>query len=89
MQEWALDWDDPEDQHRHVSHLLALHPGNQITRRGTPELWEAAKRSLELRGDGGTGWSMAWKINFWARFEDGDHALKMIGNMLNSASTAT
>ncbi len=82
LQEWALDWDDPDDEHRHVSHLLALHPGNQITRRGTPELWEAAKRSLELRGDGGTGWSMAWKVNFWARFEDGDHALKMIGNML-------
>ncbi len=82
MQEWALDWDDPEDQHRHVSHLLGLHSGNQITRRGTPDLWEAAKRSLELRGDGGTGWSMAWKVNFWARFEDGDHALKMIGNML-------
>ena len=82
LQEWVLDWDDPEDQHRHVSHLLGLHSGNQITRRGTPDLWEAAKRSLELRGDGGTGWSMAWKVNFWARFEDGDHALKMIGNML-------
>ena len=82
LQEWALDWDDPDDEHRHVSHLLALHPSNQITRRGTPELWEAAKRSLDLRGDGGTGWSMAWKVNFWARFENGDHALKMIGNML-------
>ena len=82
LQEWWQDWDDPDDHHRHISHLLGLHPGRQITRRGTPELFAAAKRSLELRGDGGTGWSMAWKICFWARFEDGDHALRMIRNML-------
>ena len=82
LQEWWQDWDDPDDHHRHTSHLLGLHPGRQITRRGTPELFAAAKRSLELRGDGGTGWSMAWKICFWARFEDGDHALRMIRNML-------
>ena len=74
LMEWSRDWDDPEDKHRHVSHLFGLHPGRQITRE-TPELFAAARRSLELRGDGGTGWSMAWKINFWARLGDGDHAL--------------
>ena len=83
LQEWWQDWDDPTDQHRHVSHLFGLHPGRQITKQGTPALFNAAMRSLELRGDGGTGWSMAWKINFWARFQDGDHALKMLGVMLN------
>lgn len=83
LQEWFADWDDPKDEHRHVSHLFGLHPGRQITQQGTPELFKAAMRSLELRGDGGTGWSMAWKINFWARFGDGDHALKMLGVMLN------
>ena len=83
LQEWSVDWDDPNDQHRHVSHLFGLHPGRQITKEGTPPLFNAAMRSLQLRGDGGTGWSMAWKINFWARFRDGDHALKMLGVMLN------
>lgn len=82
LQEWWQDWDDPDDHHRHTSHLFGLHPGRQITRAGTPELFAAAQRSLELRGDGGTGWSMAWKVNFWARFGDGDHALRMIRNML-------
>jgi alpha-L-fucosidase 2 len=82
LQEWYLDWDDPEDHHRHVSHLFGLHPGRQITPWATPDLFAAAQRSLELRGDGGTGWSMAWKINFWARLLDGDHAYRMIGNML-------
>lgn len=83
LQEWSVDWDDPNDQHRHVSHLFGLHPGRQITKEGTPALFNAAMRSLELRGDGGTGWSMAWKINFWARFHNGDHALKMLEVMLN------
>jgi alpha-L-fucosidase 2 len=82
LMEWNGDWDDPEDHHRHLSHLFGLHPGRQITRRETPELFAAARRSLELRGDGGTGWSMAWKINFWARLGDGDHALVMLSNML-------
>lgn len=82
LQEWSHDWDDPTDQHRHVSHLIGLHPGRQITPEATPDLFAAARRSLELRGDGGTGWSMAWKINFWARFRDGDHALKMVHTML-------
>ena len=83
LQEWFLDWDDPDDKHRHVSHLFGLHPGRQITPEATPALFAAAQKSLELRGDGGTGWSMAWKINFWARFGDGDHAYKMLGTMLN------
>ncbi|HEX6273779.1 MAG TPA: hypothetical protein VFZ53_12105, partial [Polyangiaceae bacterium] len=87
LMEWSRDWDDPEDKHRHVSHLFGLHPGRQITQ-ATPELFAAARRSLELRGDGGTGWSMAWKVNFWARLLDGDHALLMLGNMLELADDA-
>ncbi len=82
LQEWLGDKDDPRNRHRHVSHLFGLHPGAEITRRGTPELFAAARKSLEFRGDGGTGWSMAWKVNFWARFEDGDHAYRMLGNLL-------
>jgi alpha-L-fucosidase 2 len=83
LQEWFQDWDDPDDHHRHSSHMFGLHPGRQITRRGTPDLFAAARRSLEMRGDAGTGWSMAWKICFWARFEDGDHAYRMLRTMLN------
>ena len=83
LQEWSQDWDDPTDQHRHTSHLFGLHPGRQITQHGTPELFQAARRSLELRGDGGTGWAMAWKINFWARFKEGDRAYALLKNMLN------
>ncbi|MHC4174323.1 MAG: glycoside hydrolase family 95 protein [Planctomycetota bacterium] len=82
LQEWLEDKDNPENQHRHVSHLFGLHPGKEITRRGTPEVFAAARKSLEFRGDGGTGWSMAWKVNFWARFEDGDHAYKMLSSLL-------
>jgi alpha-L-fucosidase 2 len=82
LQEWLEDKDDPKNQHRHVSHLFGLHPGREITRWGTPSLFAAAKKSLEFRGDGGTGWSMAWKVNFWARFEDGDHAYKMLSSLL-------
>lgn len=85
LQEWLEDWDDPEDHHRHISHLYGLYPSNQITRRETPELFEAARQSLELRGDGGTGWSLAWKINLWARFEDGDRAYQLISNLLTPA----
>ncbi len=87
LQEWFQDWDDPEDTHRHASHLFGLHPGRQITSRGTPDLFAAARRSLEMRGDEGTGWSMAWKINFWARFQDGDHAYRLLGNMLRLVET--
>jgi alpha-L-fucosidase 2 len=82
LQEWLEDRDDPEDQHRHVSHLWGLHPGSEITREGTPDLFAAAQRSLELRGDGGTGWSKAWKINFWARLQDGDHAYTLINSLI-------
>src|SRR5690606_29902641 len=62
LQEWFADWDDPNDHHRHVSHLFGLHPGRQITKHTTPALFDAAMHSLILRGDEGTGWSMAWKI---------------------------
>ena len=81
LQEWETDRDDPKDQHRHASHLFALHPGRQITP-ATPEFFQAAKVSLNARGDGGTGWSRAWKINFWARFHDGNHAYLMLRNLL-------
>ena len=87
LQEWESDRDDPNDTHRHASHLFALHPGRQITATGTPELFAAAKVSLKARGDGGTGWSRAWKINFWARFLDGDHSYLMLRNLLTYANT--
>ncbi|MBO9154866.1 glycoside hydrolase N-terminal domain-containing protein [Chitinophaga sp. GCM10012297] len=82
LQEWYLDWDDPKDKHRHLSHLYGVFPGNAITPRRQPELAAAAKQSLLLRGDGGTGWSKAWKINWWARLEDGDHAYTMLNKQL-------
>jgi alpha-L-fucosidase 2 len=78
LQEWLEDRDDPNEHHRHVSHLWGLHPGAEITPHKTPELAAAAKQSLLFRGDGGTGWSKAWKINFWARLLDGNHAQKML-----------
>jgi alpha-L-fucosidase 2 len=77
LQEWLEDRDDPQETHRHCSHLWALYPGSEITPRA-PELFAAAKQSLIYRGDGGTGWSKAWKINFWARLLDGDHAHRML-----------
>lgn len=80
LQEWETDRDDPNDKHRHVSHLFALHPGRQISVTKTPELAQAARVSLNARGDESTGWSMAWKINFWARLQDGDHAYKILRN---------
>ncbi len=86
LQEWQEDFADADPAHRHVSHLFALHPGAQITVRGTPALAAAAKRTLELRGDGGTGWSKAWKVNFWARLEDGDHAHKMLNELLSKST---
>ena len=87
LQEWLEDKDDPKSDHRHVSHLWGLHPGREITRNGTPELYAAARKSLEYRGDGGTGWSMGWKINFWSRLHDGDHALFMLSNQLTPEKT--
>ncbi|UED87602.1 glycoside hydrolase family 95 protein [Streptomyces profundus] len=82
IQEWMEDWIEPERTHRHVSHLYGLHPSNQITREGTPELFEAARRTLEIRGDDGTGWSLAWKINFWARLEDGNRAHDLVDYLI-------
>jgi alpha-L-fucosidase 2 len=82
LQEWLEDYDEVDPHHRHVSHLYALHPGEQITPLGTPELAAAAQQTLERRGDGGTGWSMAWKIAFQARLGDGDHAHTMLRRFL-------
>ncbi|MDR1496792.1 MAG: glycoside hydrolase family 95 protein [Puniceicoccales bacterium] len=86
LQEWYKDFDDTDPRHRHVSHLIALHPGRQISPLLSPELANACRKTLELRGDGGTGWSLAWKINFWARLLDGDHAHKLLRNLLRPAS---
>ena len=82
LQEWEEDVDDAANKHRHVSHLFGLHPGVEITPYGTPELFAAARKSLEMRGDGATGWSMGWKVNFWARLLDGDHAFKILAGLL-------
>ncbi|MFC1552312.1 glycoside hydrolase N-terminal domain-containing protein [Candidatus Latescibacterota bacterium] len=82
LQEWLEDKDDPENKHRHVSHLWGLHPGNEINPRLTPELADACRVTLSHRGDGGTGWSKAWKINFWVRLLDGDHSFKMLREAL-------
>ena len=83
LQEWMFDWDNPADQHRHVSHLWGLYPGNLISPFRTPELFDAARTSLIARGDPSTGWSMAWKVCYWARLLDGDHAYKLITDQLS------
>jgi len=83
LQEWIEDWDDPDDNHRHVSHLYGLYPSNQISPYRTPELFSAAKTSLIARGDESTGWSMGWKINLWAHLLDGNHAFKLITDQLS------
>jgi len=83
LQEWMYDWDNPDDTHRHVSHLWGLFPGNQISPFRTPELFDAARTSLIHRGDPSTGWSMAWKVCYWARLLDGDHAYKLITDQLS------
>ncbi|MBE2320921.1 glycoside hydrolase N-terminal domain-containing protein [Solirubrobacter sp. CPCC 204708] len=88
LQEWLYDWVEPETTHRHISHLYGLHPSNQITKRDTPELFEAARRTLELRGDDGTGWSLAWKINFWARMEEAERAHQLLGDLVVPARLA-
>lgn len=85
LQEWMEDRDDPENHHRHVSHLWAVYPGKGINYEETPELMKAAKQSLEYRGDNGTGWSLAWKINFWSRFKDGNRAYKLLNILLSPA----
>lgn len=81
LQEWADDFREEDVHHRHVSHLFAVYPGHEITP-ASPELWSAARRSLELRGDEGTGWSLGWRLILWARFRDGDHAYILVRNLL-------
>jgi alpha-L-fucosidase 2 len=90
LQEWMEDWDAdaPEQHHRHVSHLYGLFPSDQITPRHTPDLFAAARKSLEMRGDAATGWSLAWKINLWARLLDGNHAYKLITDLISPERTA-
>ncbi|PYI53884.1 glycoside hydrolase family 95 protein [Paenibacillus flagellatus] len=88
LMEWSVDYEEPEPGHRHISHLFALHPGEQITLRGTPELAQAARVTLERRlrhGGGHTGWSRAWIINFWARLEDGEQAYDNLHALLAKA----
>lgn len=87
LQEWFLDFEDQDPQHRHVSHLFGLHPGKQILPRRDTAIANACRRTLDIRGDGGTGWSMAWKINFHARLEDGNRAYKMLRTGLNYVQT--
>jgi alpha-L-fucosidase 2 len=86
LQEWRPDLDDPEDDHRHVSHLFALHPGHAISPDKTPALAAAARKTLEARGDASTGWSRAWKINFWARLHDGDRAHQLLAGLLRDST---
>jgi len=83
LQEWLDDIDDPKDNHRHISHLYGLFPSNQISPYRTPQLYQAAKTTLIHRGDVSTGWSMGWKVNWWARLLDGNHAYKLIQNQLS------
>ena len=82
LQEWREDIDDPKDEHRHISHLYGLYPSSQISPFETYKLWKAAGVTLEQRGDQATGWSLGWKINFWARMLDGNHTYKILRNML-------
>ncbi|MCC6590905.1 MAG: glycoside hydrolase family 95 protein [Bryobacterales bacterium] len=86
LQEWLEDKDDPKNQHRHVSHLWGVYPGGEITAYGTPDVFKAARQSLIYRGDAATGWSMGWKLNLWARFLDGEHAYKILKNLVKPAS---
>jgi alpha-L-fucosidase 2 len=88
LQEWIADIDDPDNKHRHVSHLWGVHPGNDINWEDSPRVMEAARKSLLLRGDEGTGWSLAWKINFWARFLDGNRAAKLISMLFRPVPPA-
>lgn len=87
LQEWIEDFEEVEPHHRHLSHLIGMHPGRQITPEDSPELAKAVRQSMELRTDESTGWSMAWKVNLWARLKDGDRAHKIIGNLLRLVGT--
>ena len=89
LQEWLIDGDDPKDEHRHISHLYGLYPSNQISPYRHPELFTAAANTLKQRGDMATGWSLGWKINFWARMLDGNHAFTIIKNMLTKIPYTT
>ena len=82
LQEWIEDLDDPKDEHRHISHLYGLYPSNQISEYYTPELFEGARNTLIQRGDMATGWSLGWKVNFWARMHDGNHAYTILSNVM-------
>ncbi len=82
LQEWLEDYEEAEPQHRHVSHLYGLYPSNQISPHSTPELADAARETLNRRGDAGTGWSRGWKVNFWARLKDGNRAYKLLRSLL-------
>ncbi|MDO8542633.1 MAG: glycoside hydrolase family 95 protein [Opitutaceae bacterium] len=88
LQEWREDYKDQDPRHRHLSHLYPLHPGNQINAEATPELFRAVARTLAIRGDEATGWSMGWKINFWARMQDGDHAYAIVRNLFRLVGTS-
>jgi len=83
LQEWMMDYKETDPTHRHVSHLFCLHPGNDISANKTPELFNACKKTLQMRGDGGTGWSRAWKVSWWARLLDGNHAYRLLQNDLD------
>ena len=87
LNEWLDDWQDADPHHRHVSHLYGLYPYDEITPWDTPRLAKAAEKTLQMRGDGGTGWSRAWKINFWARLQDGNHALILLRQLLRPVSS--
>src|SRR5690606_30916114 len=86
LQEWKEDRDDPKNSHRHISHLFGLYPGRQVHTGGAAEFVDAARVSLNARGDGGTGWAQAWKINLWARLHDGDRAHKLLREQLQRST---
>jgi alpha-L-fucosidase 2 len=88
LQEWMEDWDSPSDHNRHVSHLYGLFPSDQISPYTSPELFDAARTSLIYRGDVSTGWSMGWKVNLWARLQDGNHALRLLTDQLTLVDPA-
>jgi len=89
LQEWIKDWDNPKDKHRHISHLYGLHPSNQVSPFKNPELFNAAQQTLKFRGDKSTGWSMGWKVNFWARLLNGDRAFDLIKTQLQLVEDGT
>jgi alpha-L-fucosidase 2 len=82
LQEWYYDWEDSDPKHRHQSHLYGLYPGTHVSLDKTPEIAAAAKKTLEIKGDETTGWSKGWRINLWARLKDGEHAYKMVRELL-------